>query len=72
MITWVRVMAEVQRLEEKRGRGERLTPEDAEALVTMLRGFHNQAVAKVPIPSRPSMQSLRAPAAAPAAPVKRR
>ncbi len=57
MVTWMQVMAEARRLDEKRKSGERLNEEDALGLVVMLFDFHNQAVEKVPEPSRPSLRA---------------
>ena len=56
MVAWIQVMAEARRLDEKRKLGERLNEEDALGLVAMLLDFHNQAVEKVPEPSRPSLR----------------
>jgi hypothetical protein len=56
MVTWMQIMVEVRRLDGRQKRGEHLGEEDAARLVTMLLDFHNQAVMKVPTPSRPSLK----------------
>lgn len=56
VVTWMQIMAEVRRLDDKRKRGEHLGEEDAAGLVAMLLDFHNQAVVSVPMPSRPSLR----------------
>jgi hypothetical protein len=53
MVTWMQIMAEVRRLDDKRKLGEHLGEDDATRLVAMLLDFHDQAVVKVPTPSRP-------------------
>jgi hypothetical protein len=57
MITWMQIMAEVRRLDDKQKGGEHLSEEDAAGLVAMLLDFHHQAVVKVPTPSRPSLKA---------------
>jgi hypothetical protein len=59
MITWMQVIAEVRRLDDKRRSGEPLSEGDAAGLVAMVLDFHHQAVKKVPTPSRPSMKATR-------------
>jgi hypothetical protein len=39
MVTWMQVMAEARRLDEKQKLGERLSQEDAAGLVAMLSTF---------------------------------
>ena len=56
MVTWMQIIAEVRRLDDKQKRGEHLSEEDGSGLVAMLLDFHNQAVANVPAPSRPSLE----------------
>jgi hypothetical protein len=56
MVTWMQVMAEARRLDEKRKCGEHLSEDEGAGLVDMLLDFHNQAVEKVPEPSRPSLR----------------
>ena len=53
MVTWMQIMAEVRSLGDKQERGDRLSEDDAARLVAMLLDFHNQAVIKEPVPSRP-------------------
>jgi len=53
VVTWMQIMVEVRRLDEKRKCGERLGEEEGAGLVAMLLDFHNQVVEKVPTPSRP-------------------
>jgi hypothetical protein len=53
MFTWMQIMEEVRHLDEKQRTGEHLGEDDAARLVAMLLDFHNQAVEKVPTPSRP-------------------
>jgi hypothetical protein len=57
MVTWMQIMAEVQRLDDKQKGREHLSEEDAAGLVAMLLDFHWQAVEKVPTPSRPSLKA---------------
>jgi hypothetical protein len=56
MVTWMQVMVEARRLDDKRKSGERLNGEDSAGLVSMLLNFHDQAVEKVPEPSRPALR----------------
>jgi hypothetical protein len=58
MVTWMQIMAEVRRLDDKRKGGEPLSGEDAAGLVAMLLDFHWQAIAKVPVPSRPPPRTM--------------
>jgi hypothetical protein len=53
MVTWMQIMAEVTRLDDKRKGGEHLSQEDAAGLVAMVLDVHNHAVEKLPTPSRP-------------------
>jgi hypothetical protein len=57
MVTWMQIMAEVRRLDDKRQRGGQLAEDEGAALLAMLLDFHNQVVTKVPAPSRPSLDS---------------
>jgi hypothetical protein len=57
MVTWMQIMTEVRRLDDKQKGGERLDEEDAAGLVAMLLDFHRQAVVKLPTPSRPTLQA---------------
>ena len=59
MVTWMQIMVEVRRLDDKRKSGEGLSEQEAAGLVAALLTFHNQAVKKVPTPSRPSMKATR-------------
>jgi hypothetical protein len=56
LVTWMQIMVEVRRLDDKRKTAEHLSEDDAEKLVSMLLDFHNQAVEKVPEPSTPSLK----------------
>ena len=57
MVTWMQIIAEVRRLDDKQKGGEHLSEKDAAGLVAMLLDFHNQAVVKVPTPSKPSLKA---------------
>jgi hypothetical protein len=52
----MQIMVEVRRLDDKQKSGERLSGEDAAGLLSKLLDFHEQAVEKVPEPSRPSLR----------------
>jgi hypothetical protein len=56
VVTWMQIIAEVQRVDAKRKRGEHFTQEDTERLITMLLDFHRGTVLKVPEPSRPQFR----------------
>jgi hypothetical protein len=56
VVTWMQIMGEVRRLDDRRKRAEHLGEDDAAGLVTMLLDFHNQAVVSVPAPSRPALR----------------
>jgi hypothetical protein len=56
MVTWMQIMAEVRRLDDKKKGGEHLSEADAAELVAMLLDFHSQAVVTAPTPSRPMLR----------------